>query len=347
MRALSTPVQGASRRARRRWLHGVLTLASIALIAAAGVVLYRMLHDLEIARVTAAVSGMSWPRIAVAAAFVAGSYSMLTLYDYFALRTLGFTGIGYATAALGGFASYAIGHNVGATTLTAGAVRYRIYAPHGLDALAVAKLCAVAGLTFWLGNAAMLGVGMALHPEAASAIDRLPEDVNRAAAIALLAVLALYTRWVWRGTRLVGNREISIVLPGGPSTLLLIGIGAADLTCSAMAFYALAPVGYDGGPTRLAVVFVCATLLGFASHAPGGIGVFDAAMLLGLPDVDRAELVAALVVFRVLYYLLPLALALGLIAVREALLFSRGLRLRARHRYRSAAIVSGDAGRQS
>src|SRR5262249_28189885 len=115
----------------------------------------------------------------------------------------------------------------------------------------------------------------------------------------------------------------------------------------AMAVYVLAPAGYDGGPIRFAVVFVCATLLGFASHAPGGIGVFDAAMLLGLPELDRAELVATLVVFRGLYYPMPPAGALGLLGVREIVLASRELRSRTQPQYRSGTIMSGDTGRRA
>jgi uncharacterized membrane protein YbhN (UPF0104 family) len=325
-----------SRAARRSWLQVLLTFASIGLIVAASVVLYRMLHDLALAQIVAAVSALPSQRVALAAMLVVGSYATLTLYDFFALRTLGLTVIGYRTAALAGFASYAIGHSIGATTFVAGVVRYRVYAPHGLDALAVAKVCIVASLTFWLGNAALLGAGMAWHPQAVSAINQLPQDVNRGAAFVLLAVLALYTTWVWRGDRRVGSNEIGIVLPDGPSTLLQIGIGVVDLAFCAMALYVLAPVGYGGGLTRFMVVFVCALLLGFASHAPAGIGVFDAVMLLGMPELDRAELVATLIVFRVLYYLLPLAVAVGLLARRELMLVLR--ELRAKWRFRPVTV---------
>src|SRR5690606_25902153 len=95
-------------------------------------------------------------------------------YDLFALRTIGRPDVPYRVAALAGFTSYSVGHNVGASVFTGGAVRYRIYSAHGLDAIAVAKVCFIAGLTFWLGNAAVLGLGIFAHPEAASAIDHLP-----------------------------------------------------------------------------------------------------------------------------------------------------------------------------
>jgi uncharacterized membrane protein YbhN (UPF0104 family) len=80
------------------------------------------------------------------------------------------------------------------------------------------------------------------------------------------------------------------------------------------------------GFITLAVIFVTATLLGFASHAPGGLGVFDAAMLVALWEFDKEDLLAGLLLFRVLYYLVPFALALLVLGVRETLLNARGAR---------------------
>jgi hypothetical protein len=299
----------------RGWLHRVLSAASLLLVVGAIVVLYRMLHDLDWVAVGAALRDMSWMRIGCAALLITGAYVTLTFYDHFALRSQGFR-LPYLTAALAGFSSYAIGHNIGATTVAAAAIRYRVYADRGLDALAVAKVCVVAGITFWLGNAAVLGASLALYPATASAIDHLPEHVNRAAGIATLVGLALYVTWVGPHGRRVGVRDVHVRLPGRRSTLLQIAIGVADLSLCVLAMYVLVPdVAMPIG--EFAVVFVSATLLSFASQAPGGIGVFDAAMLLGLPDVPKATLVASIIVYRVLYYLVPFAVALALLLGRE------------------------------
>ena len=111
----------------------------------------------------------------------------------------------YRVNAMAGFTSYSIGHNVGASVFTGGAVRYRIYSAWGLTAVEVAKICFVAGLTFWLGNATVLGLGIAYAPLAATAIDQLPAWLNRAGAVLILIVLALYVSWVWRRPRVVGR----------------------------------------------------------------------------------------------------------------------------------------------
>ena len=96
-----------------------------------------------------------------------GAFCTLTFYDFFALRTIGKTHVPYRIAALSSFTSYTIGHNIGATVFTGGAIRFRIYSDYGLTAIDVAKICFLSGLTFWLGNLFVLGIGMAWHPGAA------------------------------------------------------------------------------------------------------------------------------------------------------------------------------------
>jgi uncharacterized membrane protein YbhN (UPF0104 family) len=78
----------------------------------------------------------------------------------------------------------------------------------------------------------------------------------------------------------------------------------------------------------IAVIFVSATLLGFASHSPGGLGVFDAAMLVGLWQMDREDLLAGMLLFRLLYYIAPFVISVILLTLREVILGARLKRLR-------------------
>ncbi|HEX2654829.1 MAG TPA: UPF0104 family protein [Xanthobacteraceae bacterium] len=293
---------------------------SLIIITTAAVVLYRMLHDIDIGEVISALKATPPHAIIMAGLFVAGAYFTLTFYDLFALRTVGAAHVPYRIAALAGFTSYSIGHNVGASVLSGGAVRYRVYSSWGLTAIDVAKICFVAGLTFWLGNATVLGIGISIEPSAATAIDQLPSWLNRILAIGILLILATYVVWVWQKPRVIGRSNWEVVLPGGPLTLLQIGIGIIDLGCCALAMYMLLPSEPHIDFITLAVIFVTATLLGFASAAPGGLGVFDAAMLVALLQFDREGLLAGLLLFRVLYYLVPFALALAILGIRELLL---------------------------
>ena len=263
-----------------------------------------------------ALKSTEWRDIALAALFVAAGYFTLTFYDLFALRTIGVNHVPYRVAALAGFTSYSIGHNIGASAFTGGAVRYRVYSAWGLTAIDVAKVCFIAGLTFWLGNVTVLGLGIAFEPQAASAIDRLPVWFNRTIGIAALAFLAGYVAWVWVKPRVIGRADWVVTLPGGPLTLLQIVIGIIDLSFCAAAMYVLLPEDPHIAFIKLAVIFV-AGLLGFASASPGGLGVFDAAMLVALIEFEREELLAELLLFRLLYYVVPFALSLLILGVRE------------------------------
>jgi uncharacterized membrane protein YbhN (UPF0104 family) len=301
--------------------HRIGLAVGITVFAIAAYVLYGILRKIRIEEVGTALSNVSATQLMLAGLFVAAAYLTLTFYDYFALKSIGRSEVPYHIAAIGGFTSYSIGHNVGFTAFSGGAVRYRIYsASSGLDAIEVAKLCFIAGLTFWLGNIAVLGIGMTIHPEAASAVDQLPPLVNRIIGIALLTGLLVYTIIVSIRPRVIGRSNWSVTLPAGKLTVLQIVIGIVDLTCCALAMYVLMPAKPEIDFISLAVIFVASTLLGFASHSPGGLGVFDAAMLIALPQFGREDLLASLLLFRLFYFITPFVLSLIIIAIREFVL---------------------------
>src|SRR6202045_3580303 len=312
----------------RQILHKLGVAISVTVIGIACYVLYHMLHEIDTFEVLEAIKSTEPRSIALAALFVAAGYFTLTFYDLFAMRAIGRGDIPYRINALAAFASYSIGHNVGASVFTGGAVRYRIYSGWGLNAIDVAKICFIAGLTFWLGNAAVLGIGIAYHPEAASSVDQLPSWLNRVIALAIIAGLMVYVAWVWMRPRNVGRGPWTVVLPGGPLKLLPIAIGIVDLGFCALAMYTLVPDEPNLGFVVVAVIFVSATLLGFASHSPGGLGVFDAAMLVGLWQMDKEDLLAGMLLFRVLYYIAPFVISVILLTFREVILGARSKRLR-------------------
>jgi glycosyltransferase 2 family protein len=293
---------------------------SVAIIVVAAVVLYRILRHIDLEELVDALEATDWRTLGIAGSFVAAGYLTLTFYDLFALRTIGRSEVPYRIAALASFTSYAVGHNVGASVFSGGAVRYRIYSSWGLTVIEVTKICFVAGLTFWLGNATVLGLGVLYAPQQAADIDQLPLWLNRHLALVILAALAGYVAWVWVKPRIIGREGWQVMLPGGPLTLVQILIGILDLACCALAMYWLVPDEPHLGFIPVAVIFVAATLLGFASHAPGGLGVFDATMMVALWQFDKEDLLAGLLLFRLLYYITPFVLSLLILGAREALL---------------------------
>ncbi len=293
--------------------------ASLVIIAFAITTLVRTLKGVDTGVMLVALTEIPAHHIALAALCVIGAFCTLTFYDFFALRTIGKKHVPYRIAALSSFTSYSIGHNIGATVFTGGAIRFRIYSDYGLSAVDVAKICFLSGLTFWLGNTFVLGIGMAWHPWAASAMDQLPPAINRLIALGVISAIVAYFVWLTLGEerRKLGQNGWKVTLPSAPLTLVQILIGVLDLGFCAMAMYLLMPAQPDIDFISLAVVFILATLLGFASHAPGSIGVFDAAMLVALPQFGREQLLATLVVFRILYFMIPFGIAVSIMGTRE------------------------------
>ena len=166
--------------------------------------------------------------------------------------------------------------------LIAPVIRYRVYSRHGLGVFDVANISFLTGLTFWLGNLTALALSLFCAPDAISLINYLPPSANRWLAAALLSGVLAFLLWTWLAPRSFGTRRWPVRLPSGPVVLLQIAIGIFDLGAAALAMYVLLPAGLDIGVFRVIAVFIAATLLGFASHTPAGIGVFDAAILIGL-----------------------------------------------------------------
>ena len=293
--------------------------ASLLIIVIAISTLVRMLKGVDVTVVLLALRDTSPMQVVLAALCCACAFFTLTFYDLFALRTIGRKHVPYRIAAFSSFTSYTVGHNVGATVFTGGAIRFRIYSEWGLTAIDVAKICFVSGLTFWLGNLTVLGLGMIWHPEAATPMNLLPPEVNRLIGVGCIAGIAAYLTWLslGKGRRELGQNGWKVVLPSTRLTLLQIAIGVVDLGFCALAMYILMPSNPHIDFLSLAVVFILSTLLGFASHAPGSLGVFDAAMLVALPQFSKEHLLAALLVFRLLYFVIPFMISITLLASRE------------------------------
>jgi len=303
---------------------GVVVSVAIAVLAVYA--LTHALKNVDYHEVFEVISRTNAGLIALALMLVVGSYGSLTLYDLLALRTIGCADVPYRIAALASFTSYPIAHGVGAVSLVSPIIRYRIYSYHGLGVLDVANICFLTGLTFWSGNLSALGLSLLSDPGAISLFDYLPKSLNRALAVVLLLGVTAFTVWSWLAPRSFGTRQWLVRLPTGPVVLLQIAIGLFDLTAAALAIYVLIPAGMNIDVFRLTTVFIAATLLGFASHTPAGIGVFDAAILLGLGGEDKGPLIAALLMFRFLYHLLPFVMALALFGGVEGWRSLRGKR---------------------
>lgn len=318
--AAAVPDPDAATRTHRHRVHGrfawIGTVASVVLFAASLFVLWHMVREVDAAEVKAAFTAASARQLGLAAALTALSYLLLTCYDALALRQLG-KPVPYRTTALASFASYAVSFNLGFPILTGGTVRYWIYAPKGLSPGRVASLTVVAGLTFWLGMGAVLSWSLIREAGPLAVLAYTNIKINQLAGVAAAAIVIGYLAWVSLKRRVVSIQGWRLELPGLRLSGAQMLIGAADVCAGAGVLYVLLPAGHGIGYEAFLAVYVLAVMLGIASHSPGGLGVFEATILLALSGMPREPVLGALLLFRLCYYLAPFVLALALLGAYE------------------------------
>jgi len=289
---------------------------SLALIAAALLALHRILGEVHVADVVARFHETPVRSLLLSAACVAGSYVALTFYDVIALRHLGKT-LPYARAALASFTSYTFSHNIGLSLITGGSIRYRIYSAAGLAATDIATLTGFCALTFGLGVALLLGLALVLEPAVLGNVDALPASANRAVGIAILLLVVAYVAWTGRRRRPLRLKYWTLQPPGWRTTLGQFVVGAVDISFAAASLYLVLPPDVQISFAAFLGIYVAAMSIGLVSHSPGALGVFEAVVLLAMPNSDRAAVLGALLIYRCLYYLLPLAGAAVLLSWHE------------------------------
>lgn len=310
----------AARRARLFKIIG--TFASILLFAISIAALWFIIGELEAQDVKTAFARASSEQIMLALAFTAVSYLMLTGFDWVALKEVTVQKISYRITALASFTSYAVSFTLGFPLLTAATVRYWIYSSVGLGPAAIASLTVIAGVTFWLGMGVVLGTVLIIWPASASTFTRLPLSMNVLIGVGVTAAIGFYLFLAAKGRRRFTIQGWKLRLPRVSVTVKQMALGAADVCAGAAVLYVLLPPSADIPFATMLAAYVFAVVLGIASHAPGGIGVFEATMLIALPGVPRGELLGALLVYRLCYYLVPFVLALVLLGTREIMLRS-------------------------
>ncbi|MFZ0508150.1 MAG: lysylphosphatidylglycerol synthase domain-containing protein [Methylocella sp.] len=304
-------------RARRGSIWQMLAIAlSLAIAAFSIYVLGRAISAVSPGALRQAIEATSAEQIATAALLTVVSYLVLTGYDGLALRQLK-ARVRYKTTALASFTSYAISFTLGFPLITAGTVRYWIYSQAGLPASKVASLTVIAGVTFWFGMVFVLGVGLAFHAGAISKINHFYPLINTLIGLAVLGAVLAYLIWVTIRHRHVRIKGFQLELPGLGLSLGQIALGAVDQCAAAGVLYVLLPSHAELDFFAFAAIYVFACILGVASNAPGGIGVFEAAMLKAVPVDSEEALLASLVLFRVIYYLVPFLFALAFLGAHE------------------------------
>lgn len=301
----------------RRHGNAITALFTVVVLAVAGAALFELTRTIRLADVQAALAAIAPHQIAGCLGLCALSYWILTFYDVFALRMIG-KPQRYRLAALGSFTSYTFSHNLGFAPVTGAAARWRAYRGTNLDAADIARVVVIAGVTFWLGIILLLGLALVFVPGALR-VQHLALEHPWQALIgaAVLAAIGFYLRLC---ARRVGPLHIlgwTLPVPDLRTACKQFALAAIDITVACAALLALIPEATLADLPTFLAAYVVAITVALLVHAPGGLGVFEAVMLVALPHVDRATLVSALLVYRVAYYWLPLALAVAALGLNE------------------------------
>jgi phosphatidylglycerol lysyltransferase len=302
----------------RRFLPYLGGIAALLLFAAALFVLHRHAQAYRPSEVRSALRTLQIWQPFAALGLAAASYWLLTLYDVMALRHVGRT-LPYGGVALASCTAYAFSHAVGFGSIIGPSIRYRVYTPMGLTAGEIAETSGFVIVTFMTGLVAVFPIIALLDP---SSLETL--GVSRFAGIAVgilgLVLMAGYIGlgwWMDRPIRLFGH---PFHLPRPRTAVAQVVLSVADLSLVAAVLYACLPHASEVGYPHVLAVYVLAFVAGLISHVPGGLGVFDAMILVGLsPRLSADQILAGLLVFRVVYQLVPLVCAGAVFGAVEVL----------------------------
>ena len=300
---------------RQRALGAAGSLAVLCVFVAAVYVLHRELRDYRLRDIEQSLSLLSWSQLFAAVALTATSYTLLTGYDWLAVHYID-RSLPYARIALASFVSYVSSYNFGAI-LGGTTMRYRLYSAFGLSAVEIVKIIAICTLTFVLGFCTLAGAVFVFDPLPLPEIIKLPFPTVFPIGVGLLAFVGLYlaTSVLWR--RPIAVRGWELLLPPPGFTLMQMAVATADLIAAAGVLYMLLPAGLAPSYPQFLGIFLTAQVAGIASHVPGGLGVVEAVLMVTLGPENRAALMGSMVVYRAIYYFLPLGLAAGLLAGHE------------------------------
>jgi uncharacterized membrane protein YbhN (UPF0104 family) len=312
---------------------------SAAIIAFAGTVLYRTLQRIDFVDVLAHVRQIPTAQLAIGALLVATLFAALATYEAIAARFVNGP-VSARRAAVTALIAGPIGHAIGLGALSGGAVRYRIYSAVGMRPLDVGKMVVLVALPYAAGLGSLLGLALVLRSHEAAQILHATPEVARGSGIALLALHAAYVALVLKRRAPVQFGRVLLALPPPNLTAVQYAIGAIEVCTAAGLLYVLLPPSADLSFLLFVGIYVLGILAGLASSVPAGLGVFESVLLLLLKHVPPDQLLGAVLAYRFLLELVPLAVAVVLFAGYEA--WSRLPAQRARTELRLADAQARD-----
>jgi glycosyltransferase 2 family protein len=315
-----------------KWREFVWPLIGLVAVVVSVWLLYHELREVRLEEVKASLFAIPGHRYALAALSCLVAYAALAWYDRIALIHLGVKHISWLFVSVCSFTTYALSHNIGASVFSGAVVRYRAYTSKGLSAAQVAVLVALCSFTFGLGTILLSGLVLVYDPHLFTGAN-LPALLTnptalRIAGLGLLGFVALYVIGSILHLKPLVIRTFKVEYPRPQVMVRQLIAAPLELLGAAGIIYFALPAGENVTFIAVLGAFLLSFSLALASHAPGGLGVFEAAFLAVLPGLDKPDLLAALLVFRLFYLLIPFAMSIVVVLLFERSRLSEALRTR-------------------
>ncbi len=289
----------------------------LAAILVSGWLLYNELRGLsldELGDSFAAIPARGW---LLSALCTLAAYAALAGYDRVALLHLE-RSVSWLFIALCSFTTYALSHTIGASVFSGAVVRYRAYSSRGLTPQEIGVLVALCSFTFALGVVLLTGLVLVIEPDITERLgDLVPEGLSITTGYLLLALVAFYVLGSWLGLRPWTIGTLTLRYPRLPVVARQLVVAPIELLAAAGIVYFVLPEAGNPGYFTVLGIFLISFTVALLSHAPGGVGVLELVFIMAMPDMDPAGVLAALLVFRAFYLIIPFLIAIVILLAFE------------------------------
>ena len=300
-----------------KWQKLIWPIVGVAAVLLSGWLLYKELRYTSLDDVWDSLGDITPKHWLLAALSTLAAYAALAGYDHIALKHLK-RHVPWSFVTLASFTAYALSHNIGSSVFSGAVVRYRAYSTQGLSGREVGVLVGFCSLTFALAVMLLTGMVLVFRPDLLDRFADMPHlPVSEGFGAILLLLVAAYVVGSLLRFRPLKIGKFELFYPAPEIVARQLTIGPLEIMAAAAIIYFSLPV--TGNPGYLVVlgVFLISFSAALLSHAPGGLGVFELVFLAGLSSMDPAAVMAALLVFRAFYLLIPLAFSIVVVLLFE------------------------------
>lgn len=278
--------------------------------------LFREVRTISLDQIWASFVAITTLQWAGSIASAALAYVMLAYYDRLALRHIG-RSVSFPFVAATSFATYALSHNIGASVFSGAVVRYRAYRSRGLSGSEIALLIAFCSFTFGVGVLLVSAISLLIKPDIIQRYFDIHSSIPLFVAGAIVVAVAFYVFGSFKGFQPLTIGKFHLHYPRRDVVIRQLIAAPLEIVAAASIIYFALPPETNPGFVVVVAIFVVSFSLALVSHAPGGLGVLEVTFLAGLSDVPETDVLAALLVFRILYLLIPFAIAIVMVLLFE------------------------------